>query len=773
MLFGAIVIITMIVVAQSARVEAERHLRAQALVEQVRADSQQIGSISWQGLAGFYGHTEPLPQLASQFELSGLSAWSSLSGALRSLSTTDPGPVAAKLARDAGMFDVVGIRALIDVKSGKLQPVVGFYHDTLQPALQKFDREASQLASDQAKVADQASQRAGLAYIGSLVVGLLLLLLLGLRLHQLRRKSVVQAQQRTLERRSEQRLRALVEHSSDVIAVIDRELNVTWLSASIRQMLGYDPEQVLGRRLTELVHADDLVLARKTLETAANRPVTVTFSARFAHGSGNWRYVEAIAENRLQDGVVSGVVLSMRDVTARMELEDELRHQAFHDSLTGLANRALFEDRLAHALARAQRSGGPVEVLFLDLDDFKTINDSLGHEIGDQLLREVARRISGVVRAADTAARLGGDEFAVLVERIDGDEADAGTIATRILAELAPPIPIGERVLRANASIGLAASDGSVGIQELMRNADTAMYAAKESGKNTMQTYEEGMHRRALARLELTGELQEALEKDQFELDYQPIVDLRSGSIVAVEALVRWVHPQRGRLLPDEFISLAEETGLIVPLGAWILRTACAQARSWRLEFPNRPTIEISVNVSTRQLHEASFAQEVSDTLASTGADPGALVLEITESLLPDDGDATAEQLQRLKTLGVRIAVDDFGTGYSFLSRLQRFPIDIVKIERSFIFGMEHDKDKVELVRGILNLGESMHLQIVAEGIEELEQVAELRAMRAMRGQGYLFSRPISSEQISKLIGNGGSLMPGRKDPSRERPTLV
>jgi diguanylate cyclase (GGDEF)-like protein len=451
----------------------------------------------------------------------------------------------------------------------------------------------------------------------------------------------------------------------------------------------------------------------------------------------------------------------MRDVTSRKALENELRHQAFHDALTGLANRALFEDRLAHALARARRDGQRLAVLFLDVDDFKTINDSLGHDAGDELLRAVALRIAGLVRAGDTAARLGGDEFAVLVELADQDSGEA--IARRILDALSSPFTVGERILRVTASIGIAANDCDVRVQDVLRNADTAMYAAKDAGKNSFQVYDERMHRRALNRFELTVELQQAVERDQFELDYQPIVELETGRIAANEALVRWMHPTRGRLGPGEFIPLAEETGLIVPLGAWILRTACTQATEWQDAVPEHPAPRISVNVAPRQLHDAEFAEMVSRTLADTGLDPSLLVLEITESVLPEGDDATALQLVKLKALGVNIAVDDFGTGYSALSRLQRLPIDIVKIDRSFIAGMEEDRDKAELVRAIVNLGETLQLQVVAEGIEEHRQAEQLRAMRSHLGQGYLFSRPVAADQITQLLRDADGLDAGRE----------
>jgi diguanylate cyclase (GGDEF)-like protein/PAS domain S-box-containing protein len=533
--------------------------------------------------------------------------------------------------------------------------------------------------------------------------------------------------------------------------VLDRDLTVRWQSPSVAKLLGHDPERSLGRRLVDLVHPEDAPQVERLLTATTHRAGAITLSARIRHADGDWRQLEVIADNRLTDSAVHGIVLSMRDVTARQALEDELRHQAFHDALTGLANRSLFEDHLIQALARARRQHAPAAVMFLDLDDFKTINDSLGHEAGDELLRGVALRLAGVVRAHDTAARLGGDEFAVLAEALD-DEPNARVIAERLLDAVAEPFTIAGRELRVSVSIGLAWSDGSTGVKELMRNADTAMYAAKDAGKNTIQTFEAGMHRRVLDRLELTSELQHAVKQEQFELEYQPVVNLQTGDIYGAEALVRWAHPERGRVAPTEFIPLAEETGLIVPLGEWILRTACEQASRWNEARPHRPPITIAVNVSTRQLHDPSFPELVRDVLHRTGVSPESLALEITESLLPEDGAAVIERLAQLRELGVHIAVDDFGTGYSALSRLHHYPIDIVKIDRSFITGIERDRNKAQLVQGIVSLAESLSLMVVAEGLEHPAQAEQLRAMRAHYGQGFLFSRPVAPERIFELL---------------------
>jgi diguanylate cyclase (GGDEF)-like protein/PAS domain S-box-containing protein len=724
------------------------------LAERVRGDGEAIAAIHWQGLATHRSGAETLTGVQKQLVHRGLADWHSLSTSLTGLSELEPGAVSARLESSAQTMYLTGMRAFLAFNAGDIKQVLRVDDAFPRPQFQAFETNAEQTAANEQAVARQASKRAAELYVGSLVVGLALLLLLGWRLHRQRRHASLSEARLVLERHSERRLRALVEHSSDVITVVDSELNVTWQSPSIAQLLGHDPEQLLGARITGLVHPEDVADLEHAL---ASTNGTVTLSARFHHTGGDWRHLEAIAENRLADPAVGGTVLSMRDVTARKALELELRHQAFHDSLTGLANRALFEDRLVHALALARRNHEPVAVLFLDLDDFKTINDSLGHEAGDELLRAVALRIAGVVRAADTAARLGGDEFAVLAETLE-DEEEARTVAARLLEAIALPFEVDGRELRVSASVGLAWSDGSVGVKELMRDADTAMYAAKDSGKNTAQVFETGMHRRVLDRLELTGELQQALEQEQFELDYQPVINLQTGEIYGAEALVRWAHPQGGRIAPNEFIPLAEETGVIVPLGAWILRAACEQISRWNRELPHRPPVTIGINVSTRQLHDPRFPEIVGDVLADTGVPPSSPALEITESLLPEDGAAVIDQLAQLEALGVHIVVDDFGTAYSALSRLHHFPIDTVKIDRSFISGIEHDSGKAQLVQGIVNLAESLNLVVVAEGIEEPGQAEQLRAMRAHYGQGYLFSRPVAPQQMFALLQDPDAL---------------
>jgi diguanylate cyclase (GGDEF)-like protein/PAS domain S-box-containing protein len=569
--------------------------------------------------------------------------------------------------------------------------------------------------------------------------------------------------------RREQRIRALVEHSSDVVTLLDRNLRVLWQAASVRGLLGREPGSLDHATIISIAHPDDQKMFESFLRAQPGGGAPATLRTRLRHSDGRWLHVELVAENRFADPEVEGLILNMRDITERKAFEDELRHQAFHDSLTGLANRALYEDRLQHALARNLRASHSLAVLFLDLDDFKTVNDSLGHRAGDVLLKAIAARIDPLLRPSDTAARLGGDEFAVLLDGVDG-ETQARAIAQRILDALHSPFTIDERKLNVTASIGFAMNDGPAQADELLRNADVAMYAAKADGKNAVHAFEQKLHVRALERLELRGELQQALVDEQFYLEYQPIFSLEEHRATGVEALVRWHHPTRGSLGPDEFIGLTEETGLIVPLGRWVLEHACAQAYEWQRTLRQAQPFTVSVNVSIRQLQEPGFPQVVADVLTRSGLEPGLLILEITEGMLATDREAIVRQLTLLKELGLRIAVDDFGTGYSALSHLQQFPIDILKIDKCFIDDLLGDDQKASLVQAIIDIAAGLHLDVIAEGIEYQQQADQLTRMHSPLGQGFLFSRPISPNAVLELMRPAGgahippTILPGHRE---------
>jgi diguanylate cyclase (GGDEF)-like protein len=509
---------------------------------------------------------------------------------------------------------------------------------------------------------------------------------------------------------------------------------------------------MVGRRFVELIHPDDapdLVALLSELTARPNRPASV--DARARHREGTWHAVEIIGADLRSDEAVGGFVLNTRDVSERKALENQLRHQAFHDSLTNLANRASFFDRLEHALERSRRSRASLGVLFLDMDDFKAVNDSFGHEAGDDLLLEVARRIQSCLRPGDTAARLGGDEFGALLEDLTMAD-EAGAIARRLVESLKRPYRVAGKEITLSASIGVAVNPGAqTTANELVRNADIAMYEVKRSGGGGHAYYTADMYAVTLDRLELLADLQRAAANNEFEVRYQPTVELRSGRVLGFEALVRWQHPRRGLLGPGAFIGLAEESTVILPLGRWVLLEACRQAKAWQTRYPMDPLLTMNVNVSVHQIEHPSFVGHVIEALQTSGLDPSSLILEVTESAMLANTNSMVERLTELKTLGLRLAIDDFGTGYSSLSYLGHFPFDILKIDKAFI-ETDGDPSQRDVARAIIDLGKTLQLEVVAEGIERDDQRESLQAMNCEIGQGFLFSEPLQADEVDGLM---------------------
>jgi len=555
----------------------------------------------------------------------------------------------------------------------------------------------------------------------------------------------------TAARQNEARFRSLVQHSSDVIMVTRPNGTMRFVSPSASRVFGYEPAALLGRPLATLLHPADRDRATQLFaEVVAGPGVIGPVEWRFRQADGSWLHAEILATNLLGDPTVRGIVLNTRDVSERKRLEEQLTHQAFHDPLTGLANRALFRDRVSHALALAQRQGHPITVLFLDLDDFKRVNDSLGHAEGDRLLIAAAERFESCARAADTVSRLGGDEFAILIEHVAGSDGRP-ELLQRLEEAMTYPFALSGNQVQVSASIGVATASPGDTADDLLRNADVAMYAAKRRGKGRSETYELRMYADVRERLEMEAALRTALETNQLSLHFQPIVSLKTGALYGVEALVRWDHPTRGHLLPQSFITLAEETGLIVPLGAWVLTEACRQVQEWRALFPETPLC-VSVNISGRQLQGGGVTCALREALATTGASADGVVLEITESVLMQQTDTVQERLWELKSLGVRLAIDDFGTGYSSLSYLQRFPIDILKIAKPFVDDVGSGTEKSALARAIVGLGETLKLRTIAEGIERGDQRAALLELGCDLGQGHYFSRALPPDGIARLL---------------------
>jgi diguanylate cyclase (GGDEF)-like protein/PAS domain S-box-containing protein len=553
-------------------------------------------------------------------------------------------------------------------------------------------------------------------------------------------------------RRQTAHFRSLVSASTDLVLVFGRG-GCRYASESVVRMAGRTEAELLGAGFENVVHPDDRGVVRAARSSAEPTETVFRMSNRF----GEWRHLEAHVSDLRDDRRIRGIVVNARDITERVRLEEQLTRQAFHDGLTGLANRALFRDRLDQALARAARTHEVVAVLMLDLDGFKQVNDTLGHDAGDQLLTEVAQRFSDVTRPSDTVARLGGDEFAFVAE--GAHEVHAVALANRLLERLAEPVTIGGRELALGASIGIVIQQGGPGDgEELVRHADVAMYEAKAAGRGRYEVFSDEMAREFGELLGLEHELRLGLQRGEFAVHYQPEVELASGKIVGVEALVRWSSPSRGLMSPARFIPVAEATGLIGALGAYVLREACRQTAQWRRAGQLPEPFVTWVNLSAKQLG-SGLCTMVRETLESHQLSPAQLGLEVTESAVIEEGPTSARaraELEDLHALGVRIAIDDFGTGFSSLGQLRNFPVDTIKVDLSFVQGVETDAKDAAITANIINLAHALGLRAVAEGIETDGQLSSLRNLGCDLGQGYLFARPLPADQLGELLGAGG-----------------
>jgi diguanylate cyclase (GGDEF)-like protein/PAS domain S-box-containing protein len=543
--------------------------------------------------------------------------------------------------------------------------------------------------------------------------------------------------------------RSLVTSSTDLVLVLGAG-GCRYASDSVTNMVGKPAAELLGEGFLAFVHPDD-VAPLQAVYADGDPPSEMLF--RMTNRFGETRFLEAHITDLRSDRRITGVVLNARDVTERVQLEEELTRQAFHDGLTDLANRALFRDRLDQSLARASRSAATLCVLLIDLDGFKQVNDTLGHDAGDLLLAVVAQRFAETSRPGDTLARLGGDEFALLLE--DADERVGISVAQRLLDALSEPIEVVGRQLTLGASIGIVANTGPGSSDDLIRHADVAMYAAKEAGRGRLELYRDGMARELGELLGLEHELRLGLKRNQFKVHYQPLIDLDSGSIIGVEALVRWQSPNRGLVAPDRFIPVAESTGLILALGEHILLAACRQTAEWSAAGVLPTPFTTWVNVSGKQLSSGDVSALVRRTLEETGIAPHLLGLEVTETAIVVGGAAgerAKRELQDLHDLGVRIAIDDFGTGFSSLAHLRSFPVDVIKVDRSFIQGVGQSAKDAAITANLASLAHSLGLVATAEGIESESQLASVRELGCDHAQGFLFARPVPAEQVSALL---------------------
>jgi diguanylate cyclase (GGDEF)-like protein/PAS domain S-box-containing protein len=554
--------------------------------------------------------------------------------------------------------------------------------------------------------------------------------------------------------RSEARFRSLVQHSSDVVAVIDSDFVVGYASPSISRVLGHPHDELIDRDFLQLVHPEDragLVQLTDRLDPTGDRPSRLELRVRDDRDS--WRTLDVTASDLRAYPAVQGIVLNAHDVSERKELELDLARQAMFDDLTGLANRLLFRQTLSDALERPRDGQSTVAVLFLDLNEFKTVNDSMGHAIGDDLLAIVGRRLAGLMRATDTAARLGGDEFAMLV--VSADREDALRVAQRVQTALSAPMSVGGREITVAGSVGVAYADGpDSSIGDLLRNADTAMYVAKRRGSsNQIEVFDPSMLASVRERLDLMNDLGRALERDELVLYYQPVVDLRTGQVKGFEALTRWQHPTRGMVAPASFVPLAEEIGLILPMTEWVLDRALAQVAAWNADRPAGAKLSMSVNLSGRHIEVDGAGAMVEAALRRHGVEPGLVVVELTEGLAVDfESDDVRRRLEAVTGLGVHLAADDFGAGFASYANLQRLPYSVVKVDRSVINGLDTHEERARLqIRSIIEMAHGAGMTVVAEGIEGAEQLQALRELGCDAGQGYYFARPMPADEATSL----------------------
>ena len=570
---------------------------------------------------------------------------------------------------------------------------------------------------------------------------------------------------------SEAHFRSLAQNSSDVTTVVDRSGRITYQSSSVEQVFGFAPEEMVGRELASWLHPEDAAQLLAHLEPGAQTHLDGTLvQARMRHRDGSWRVGESAVRSLFDDPSVEGLVLNTRDASERVALEAELRDRASHDPLTGLANRSLFVDRVDDAFARRRVHRLPLAVIFLDLDDFKSINDTLGHSVGDQLLELTSTRLEQCVRPGDTVARWGGDEFALLLENADADATEA--VVRRIIAVLGHPYRINDQEILSRASVGVAVTEDGETAEDVLLGADVAMYVAKSRGKSRYQFYESDMREAAIERSALRTDLEWALQRGELSIHYQPIFDVPTGGLRGFEALLRWNHPTRGELAPDQWIKLAEGSGMIMAIGRWVLKNACRQVADWRRGGDgggggdgegdgDRLDLQIAVNVSARQLQDPALVGEIAAALREANLDPRALVLEITESATADDPETAIAQLESLRMLGVELSIDDFGTGYSSLSYLRRYPVQHLKVDRSFIAEVATNPEDHAIVSSVVNLAHSLGLHVIAEGVETTEQLDEIAAMGCDHAQGFLWRVPETADAVTEWLHGSGRVPVG------------
>lgn len=658
----------------------------------------------------------------------------------------------AALPADDGEIDEVRIQtaALLTTAkqitdaaaSGNVAKARALGADPLRPQLTELVKTTRVLSEDRLERANSVEELARITAAIALIGGTAGIALFALTFSRLRQRAYVERARAEIEERTSSRLDALVSHATDAVTVLDEDGRITWISSAPSFPLVRSPQQIVGHFFTDLVHPTDRRRASQAFrELLATEGVVTTTHLRLSTAQGGQRPVELRGENRLGDSSINGVILTVQDVSERTLLEDQLERLASRDPVTGVANRAQLEAHLQSAVLRRARRGGFAGLLLVDLEDFRAVSDTLGHDAGDELLRHAANRLEAAAGDADLVARLDGDTFAVLLDDLQS-VGDAQRRAESIISGLRGRASVsGGHAVELDAHGGLALGAAELPPREIIRHADIALLEAKEMGSKEVVSFTDQMRNKVTERVELTGDLRRATERDEFDVEYQPIVEMATGRVVGVEALVRWTHPQRGRMSPAAFVDLAEQTGLIRPLGEIVLRRACNDIAALLRRNPDALEY-VSVNISPKQLEDAGMTDVVISALAEAGLDASRLLLELTERSIASDPEHLVQQLVELRSLGIRIALDDFGAGYSFLSFLEDYPLDALKIDRSLVRSMAERTDAALLLQGIVQISDVAEMKVIVEGIETEAQAIRAQELGIKLGQGFLFSRP-------------------------------
>jgi diguanylate cyclase (GGDEF)-like protein/PAS domain S-box-containing protein len=738
----------------SLRAHADERREAQVLLGTLRAGLERHSALAWEAVAN--GRTS-LPALDS--------VETEIQADFDHLARIDPGePLLLGLIREFDRYQVGASDVLDGIGAGSAPSAVV---RTMRNAAGALDRLITAADGSYRQSAEATSTAADIGTSTILVSSAVLLVLLFRRSERERRTATLLAHEKRVLRYSEERYRALVQRSSDMVTVVDTAGMVRYQSPSAVQLLGVPAAEAVGRPWRSMLHPDDAPRAIELIEASGEgSQVDEPVEWRVRRADGSWLHLETAVTNLLDEPAVQGIVLNSRDVGERHELQRRLTHQAFHDPLTGLPNRAQFVEALKAAMARAHRRGTGVAVLLLDLDGFKTINDSLGHAAGDELLVGVAERLRAALRAGDTAARLAGDEFVMIIE--DGAPDDAARVAERIVKALRRPFTVHGRTVFTSASIGIVCRTEATEPESLLRDADVAMYRAKARGEHGYVLFEPDMHAAAVRRLQIETELREAVARSQLTLVYQPIRALATGRVIAFEALARWRHPRLGDVPPKTFIPIAEETGLIHALGGWVIESAANQLAEWRRLGSDTADLQMCINLSVRQLHDPELPGRLAQLLRRMDLPPDALVMEMTEGAFRPSGASAAAGLAAIRDLGVRIAIDDFGTGYSTLGRLRDLPVDTIKIDRTFVAELDSERGPA-LVRSMVDLARALDLITIAEGVETDAQRECLLALGCGAAQGYFLGHPQDAAATAAWLFADVGAMPSA-GPSGRRP---